>query len=188
MTAEAIVAEAPRLPIAAQLEAMLTAALDTLAGNLTATLGGPVGRLVIAPGSVTPADGCCGDGCGSVDGPPCGQAHVRLAGIWPSTTFPQPDGAYRRCVGDLAVQIELGVYRCAAGLDASGNPPSPQEMTADAAVALDDYAAMRATALGVYGRNAVVLGAWTPLGPSGYCHGGSVLFTAAYNLGRPPAV
>lgn len=178
--------EPARQPLGVALVRALALALDTLGAELAGTAGGPVGRLVLAPGAAVPADGCCSDTC-DTEGGPCGQAHVRLSRIWNSTRFPAPDVTLNGCSGMLAAEIELGVYRCAAGMDGDGEPPTPEDVGQDAVVAMDDLAAMRATALSVFGRSVPVIpGFWVPVGPSGYCHGGTLLFTAQFNPANPP--
>lgn len=174
---------APVYGLGAGLDTMLGLALDALVEGLAGTMAGPVGNALLAPGSAVPADWCCACGGGATD--LCGQAHVRLSRLWPSTVFPVPDASIRRCSGELAVEVELGVFRCAAGLDEDGSPPPPERVAYDARVALDDLAAMHTVASSTFGRTPVVVGEWTPIGPSGYCHGGQLLFTVAFNPLRP---
>lgn len=148
-----------------------------LADNLAATVSGAIGHTFLVPGVQVAADWCCPGNCGDS---PCGQAWVRLVQLYPSRTFPVLDLTYSKAPGSqLAVQFELGVLRCVHGLDDDGNAPLPAEMTGDALAALDDVAAMRATALGALGPRRVVLGQYTAVGPQGYCSGGTTLFTAA---------
>jgi hypothetical protein len=173
-----------RLGVGAGLQVLLTTALDALTEALAGTVGGPCGRAVIAPGSVVPADGCCAEEADEMSG----QAHVRLSRLFPSRVFPQPDAAYSRAPSLLAAEVELGVYRCVAGMDDAGYPPTPEEVTADAVRALDDLAAMRRTALETFGRTPVVVGASSPVGPNGYCAGATMLFTVSFNPDCAPGL
>jgi hypothetical protein len=174
----------PVHPVGTGLLTILNTALSALLSNLADSVGGPVARAVIAPGAAAAADGCCYDDAAGLSG----QAHVRLSRLYPSTRFPQPDATYSRMPTMLAAEIELGVYRCVAGLDDGGNPPPPDEVTADAVRALDDVAALQKTALGTFGRTPVVLGQVVTLGPGGYCAGAVQLFTIAFNQACPPGV
>lgn len=175
-----VVVPEPNTIVGRGLFTMLSAAAARLAQELAGTVGGPVARVVVAPASAVPADGCCVDVDGSY-----GQCHARLARLYPSRRFPAPDAGWSPAPLEFAAEIELGVFRCVSGLDDQGEAPAVEEMAADTAVAMDDVAAMQATALAVFGRM-VVLGQYTPLGPSGYCAGGSMLFTVAFNPNCPP--
>jgi hypothetical protein len=156
--------------------ALLSWLLDTACEDLAATASGPVGARLIAPGSAPPpADWCCQTDAG------LGMAWVRVTRRYRSTSFPSPDSTPGRCAGPLAVECELGVYRCVATLGDRGEAPSPAEVTADAMAADAD-----ACALG----NAVnrlawthVRGAWTPVGPSGGCGGGAQLVVVSIGQG-----
>ncbi len=158
--------------------ALLSWLLDAACEELAATASGPVGARLIAPGSVAPpADWCCQTAEG------LGMAWVRVTRRYLSTAFPAPDSTPGACrTGQLAVECELGVYRCVATLDDRGEPPSPAEVTADALAADADACALA---------NAVnrlswthVRGAWVPAGPSGGCGGGAQL--VAVSIGQGP--
>lgn len=108
-----------------------------------------------------------------------GQAWVRVASMFPTATFPQPyTGNPGPCGGNYdgwAVQLELGVLRCAPSPDSRGRLPSCEQNTAAARRALADAHIMRRAVMCCdwYGRDAkLIVGAWQPVGPDGGCHGG----------------
>jgi hypothetical protein len=163
--------------------------LTCLCDALDASLGGPVCRCCLAPGVAVPMDVCCQ--CGAGDG----QAAVRVAQIYPTTSFPDPIVQSSRCMQmEWAVVLEMVVYRCAATLDDSDppQPPTCEEVTRDALVAADDAAAMRCAVTCCFGADpcepGAVPGAWQPIGPSGGCHGGAMQVTVALGAEYCPGV
>lgn len=120
-----------------QLIDVASALLACLCEQLANTLGGSVCRCCLEPGQAVPMDVCCDCGHGN------GKAAVRLAQLVP---VGQPRG---RCAADDRWQavFEMTVQRCAAPMRDDGQPPSCEEVTRDAAVAIDDAAAMRHAAL-----------------------------------------
>lgn len=161
------------LPVGVQLQNMLTAILGVLAGNVAITCGGPIDRMVIAPGLTVPADSCCGTG---------GQAHVRLSRLAPTRNFPAPDLVYSQVPVSLMAEIEIGVYRCVSGLDEGANPPGAGVVIDEAVRALDDLAALRETALTALGPDVpVVISGTSAVGPSGYCAGVTLMFLTPFN-------
>ena len=170
-------APAPRTSLGGLLAAIMDTALQTLAAELAGTVSGPIGHTFLVPGTAVAADWCCPGDCASG---PCGQAWVRLVQLYPTRVFPAPDATWSKVPSvDSAIQLELGVLRCVAGLGENGEAPAPEEMTADAIAALDDAAALRAAAQRALAPRRVVLGGYTAAGPQGYCAGGTQLFTAA---------
>lgn len=155
--------------------------LQAVGEELAAGQAGPVGTQLLAPGAgPPPADWCCRHtGPDGTDGE--GMAWVRLVRRYPSTRFPAPDTTPARCGASWAVDVELGVYRCAHTLDDQGNPPTAAEMTADALMVNDDAHSLLRAACRV--RWPYVIGAWTPLGPSGGCVGGAQLLAVALSSG-----
>jgi len=157
--------------------ALLSWLLDTACEELGKTANGPVGERLIAPGSsAPPADWCCQTPLG------LGMAWVRVTRRYRSTVFPAPDSTPDRCTGPLAVECELGVYRCVSVLGDSGEPPSAAEVTADALAADADACALAEAVNRLSWTH--VRGAWTPIGPSGGCGGGAQMVVVA--LGRGP--
>jgi hypothetical protein len=162
------------------------ALLQCLCTALETSIAGPVCQCCLHPGTVVPMDLCCDCGTGQ------GQAAVRIVSIYPTRSFPTQTFLVERCPpGELAVVLEMTVYRCAATMDDAGNPPSCAAMTHDALVAADDAGAMRCAALCCFGQLdpdlLVVLGAWQPLGVAGACHGGSMQVTVRASNLCPPA-
>ena len=117
------------------------------------------------------------DGC-------CGQLWVRLVSLYPSAAFPEQD-ALPRALEDMAwaVVLEVGVVRPAPVIqEVAGEavlPPMEEEQEA-AAVAVTDAAIIRQALMSNYAQDqdvAVVLGAYTPLGPDGGIVGGATTVT-----------
>lgn len=111
-----------------------------------------------------------------------GLAYVKINRVYPSTdNFPEQDLTFLPC-GPFAygVDLEMGVFRCAPTSDAS-TLPTCAAWTAAARQVANDQQAMRA-ALCCLRENLeqgapVVIGEWTPLGPSGNCVGGTQTVT-----------
>lgn len=124
-------------------------------------------RVVAAPGRTATSDWCWA-GCSTV--------YVRLDTAFPSTAFPTPAAAAETCAARLAARFHVGVYRCVAGLDSQGNPPSAADQTADAFAIMDDAERLRcaitAAVRPVVGARNMILGSWTPDGVDGDCAGG----------------
>lgn len=161
------------LPVGVQLQNILTTVLGVLAANVAITCGGPIDRVVIAPGLTVPADSCCATG---------GQAHVRLSRLAPTRNFPAPDVVYSQVPVLLMAEIEIGVYRCVSGLDDNAYPPGAGTVIDEAVRAMDDLAALRETALTALGPDTpvVILGT-SAVGPSGYCAGMTLTFSTPFN-------
>lgn len=124
----------------------------------------------LIPGDLAPID--CGEEakCG-------GQAWVRLATGFPSTSFPIPDTGASCATKGMAYQIEVATSRCVTVMDNKGNPPTLQESLADTRLQLADMAAMkRAICEALRGGPKYILGQYLPL-TSGGCGGGGWLIT-----------
>lgn len=168
---------APSTP--SRVVALLGWLLDTACEELAATRNGPVGVRMVAPGSsAPPADWCCE----TPDGSGVGQAWVRVTRRYRSTAFPAPESTPVCRVSQLAVEIEVGVYRCVSALGQHGEPPDPAAVTADALGADADACALGAAVDRLSWTH--VRGAWVPLGPSGGCGGGAQLVVVALEHGR----
>lgn len=104
-----------------------------------------------------------------------GMAWVRVMGLWPSATFPSADGIGRglgrsTCTSPLAVQVELGVARCAPMPGDDGEPPSMVDQFEATRRQLADMAAMRRAVVCCQGKDAryrIDLGPYSPGGPTG---------------------
>lgn len=173
-------ADTTALPLAESL-------LACLCGELDDTVGGPVCTCCLSPGP-EPADCCPCDGGD-------GKAWVRVIRIFATgARFALPALDPSACkTGALAVELELGVYRCVSTIDDEGNSPTCDQRNADAAKILDDAAAMRravkccfpATDEGTHRQ--VIIGDWRSLGPEGGCAGGALTVTIEAADCCPPA-
>jgi hypothetical protein len=114
----------------------------------------------------------------------CGQLWVRIADVYPSRRFPEPD-AFPADAEDLAwaVMVEVGIVRPATMVtEIDGQPvlPSMQEETDAAERTLIDAALLRQALLVTYAEQfdvTVLLGRWVPLGPEGGVVGGAYTAT-----------
>jgi hypothetical protein len=125
--------------------------------------------------------------CGACSGDRCGMAWVRLNSVFPSTVFPTQDVSATGCTPMLAFEVELGVVRCAPIGDDYGNPPKAEEWEAAAQLQVLDMMAMREAVECCFGAFETMLGAFTPIGPTGGCVGGSwaVAVAPGYYGGAP---
>lgn len=132
------------------------------------------------PGSLAVADWCsCSTDRRGVKG--CGMAWVRLdRGPWPTDTFPQVSQAPNNCGSQLAVQLEIGVYRCLPVSSADGDPPSATTQANVVLRQLADVAAMHRviTCCPAIQDRPHVMGAYQPR-DSGDCGGGVWSFQVA---------
>lgn len=110
-----------------------------------------------------------------------GLAWVRVANVYPSANFPEPDSEPSNC-GPIqwAVVLELGAARCAPTADAYNVPTCEQWLNVSKAV-LDDRAAMvRAVCCWAADTTApYLLGQWLPWPTEGGCVGGTMTVTVA---------
>lgn len=148
----------------------------TLVGALTAALastraGAPC-ISVVHPGTSTPSYGWCDCEDGE------GMAWTRVVSVSPTGIFPGPlsKPVMRGDVVQLAAVIELGVERCYWSTE-DNSMPSIGILDSMARDALDDAAAMLAAVRCAGLESDVVLGPWTPRGPSGGIHGGTMTVT-----------
>lgn len=142
--------------------------------------GRAVGLAHLAPGAEVAWDDCCK-----------GQLWVRTVEVYPTmngSPFPNQDLRQAGCgVEMLAVQIGVGVMRCAATLNDQGQPPSAAQMTKDAVGILQDQATVLHTLTCLPGNGYIkklLINRWTPQGPSGSCAGGE--WTAYIAVGVCP--
>lgn len=119
-----------------------------------------------------------------------GVGWVRVAAIYPSENFPNPDAAWSSC-GPMqwAAVLELGVARCAPTPEAD-DMPSGDDWNAIAEAVLADAAAMR-KALCCFADLETdrmhLAGLWQPLPVEGGCVGGSMSVTVAIDNCDCPA-
>lgn len=113
-----------------------------------------------------------------------GLAYVKVNQIYPSVDFPEPYESGIDCgTGSWAVDLEMGVFRCAPVGDENTIPTCEQWTEATTQVSYDS-AAMRA-AVACFrgtlepGQDAVVR-PWLPLPSEGGCTGGTQIVTVAF--------
>lgn len=103
-----------------------------------------------------------------------GLGYVKVNNIYPSTNFPEQDTEAYDCVRAWAVELEMGVFRCAPGQVGSLVPCA--DWTATAQQLMHDAQAMRKAACCLFAQllpgTGTLPGQWTPLGPQGGCTGG----------------
>lgn len=172
-----VVTDPSVLPVATSLLACLQEALADTAdppANVSLRVGTQV-ELLLAQSR----DECC-EGVG----------WVRVAAIYPSDEFPQPNTVWSSC-GPLqwAAVLEMGVGRCAPTPEADELPTSDEWNTIAQAV-LDDAAAMRRALCcftDLEQDRMHVAGLWQPLPVEGGCVGGYMTVTIAIDNCDCPA-
>jgi hypothetical protein len=115
-----------------------------------------------------------------------GLAWVRPVQISPTNNFPTPESAWQNCPpGDLAVEVELGMLRCAP-IMAEGSSDADLLLVTEGQWAtttsrvLADAAALRRAACCMIGKGyAVFVGSWSPVAVEANCAGGSMRITVA---------
>jgi hypothetical protein len=137
--------------------------------QLQDSLGGPPAVCCLTSGAPVVPE-CCG-----------GFSWVRLIGAYPSIAFPQVAAAPQRCFIDTwALQVEVGITRCApVPCDSLSAACCTAEADA-AAILLDDFTRMRMLfTCGCIGlpSDLIIPGAFKVYGPEGGCIGGSITAT-----------
>lgn len=115
-----------------------------------------------------------------------GQAYVRVAGVYPSSEFPAPEGgAVSPCgLQTWAVALEMGVFRCLPS-EGSTEPMTCEQWATSATTAFSDGQALRRAAcrmanLTETGTSVALdlsVGQVVPAGPDGNCVGQTLLVT-----------
>lgn len=114
-----------------------------------------------------------------------GLAWVRPGQISPTNTFPTPESAWTPCPpGELAVEVEIGMLRCAPIMAPGGDDamliPTAAQHAQTAYRVLADAAALRRAACCLIDRGySVFVGSWSPLPIEANCAGGSMRITVA---------
>jgi hypothetical protein len=141
----------------------------------------PACRYTLAASDAPAWDECCECGTGN------GQVWVQLQSITPvGNTI---DGAFQPDCGlMMSASVVVGVLRCAAVLDDSGNAPSAFTLTTEAREQMLDAAIVRQAIKCLFadldesGTDVTYgLGVWAPLGPDGGCVGGSQALVIRFN-------
>lgn len=156
-----------------------------VSGLAADTATGAPCRTCLAIGGSIAADGCCT----CTDGGN-GQLAVTVTQIYPSATFPQPandDGRQSRCgVAFLVAEVHVQIHRCVHTSDEAGNPPTCEQLLADAIMWHADAAAIRkAVGCCVSDMKAArtirdfTVGATTALGEEGGCAGSDLQLLVA---------
>lgn len=153
----------PPPPITQAVVVALAELGDCVCAELTQTGGGEPCWCGLYPGQQV-----AWESCGECSGGRCGMGYVRVAGVFPSESFPVA-AIDRRCTLPLVWAIEVGALRCFP-YTSDGDAPPPTEM-ADAAVVqiLDASALHRAIKCCSV---EVAVQSYTPVGPMGGCVGG----------------
>lgn len=114
-----------------------------------------------------------------------GLAWVRPVQISPTNTFPTPESAWSPCPpGELAVEIEIGMLRCAPIMAPGGDDamliPTAAQHAQTAYRVLADAAALRRAACCLINQGySVFVGSWSPVPVEANCAGGSMRITVA---------
>jgi hypothetical protein len=129
---------------------------------------------LIPTGLETVIDNCCP-----------GLAWVRVINVVPTTSFPSPANTMVGCPDTLfAANLELGVSRCAAGIDEDGTIPI-ETLDYEAVQFGKDRSALIQTVIcdmAVYFECKISLGAWEPLATQGGCYGSTVQVAIPYRM------
>lgn len=115
-----------------------------------------------------------------------GLAWVRPVQVSPTSAFPTPESAWQPCPpGELAVEIELGMLRCAPFM-ADGSSDADLLLVTEGQWAtttnrvLADAAAMRRAACCMIAKGyTVFVGSWNPVAVEANCTGGTMRITVA---------
>jgi hypothetical protein len=109
-----------------------------------------------------------------------GQLWVRLQTVLPAGLGQQQAGGQIQPCGvpAWAAQIGVGIIRCVASIDDSGEPPDPVQLTQDTLQASADRQIIMETMGCIVRPNLekLVVMNWLPLGPMGGCAGGEWTF------------
>jgi hypothetical protein len=124
---------------------------------------------------VVPGDGIVVDFAGGCRDGRQGMAWVRMTSLYPATGVNVVDETPNNCGAGIGMDFELGIVRPVAVMDARGNPPTPEQYLAAAALANDDALVML-KALRCCPTIAdldATVGTYTPAGPEGGVVGGT---------------
>lgn len=175
------IADDPVFPIAESL-------LECLCSLLPQTLRGAVCSCCVYPGTEAPMDACCE--CRLPDGTAAeGQAWIvrgeqrRIAGGLQDVATGED-----RCANGWAVDFTMGVYRCAAVLDAAGDAPTCDQIEENAKALASDEAALRETIICCFpllleelGGGRYLVGGINQITPNGGCMGTTMDVTVEFS-------
>lgn len=105
-----------------------------------------------------------------------GHAFIRAPAVYPSNQFPQQTIRTGNCTIGTAVQIEVGVLRCAPSMQDNADAPDPEDVSATSRQVYYDAQVVKDVLDGFEiagGRRAnLILGGWEPYDVEGGCAGG----------------
>lgn len=120
------------------------------------------------------------DFCTDCDNGTCGMAWVRLDSMFPSSQFPSIDSQANQCRSPMAYRLVVGAVRCMPTVEEDGSLPDEGAiLDATLAIHLDMIAMRRAIQCCFTSDEQIMLGAYEPIGPQGYCAGGQWMVTVA---------
>lgn len=110
-----------------------------------------------------------------------GTAFVRVTTLYPSfQAFPAPDVDAFPCQQQaMALGYEVGIMRCAPAGTISQVPSAAEWLVAQQQQMVDAKSLFKTLCCysGIYNMDAMLMGPWTPVGPTGACLLGSVTLT-----------
>jgi hypothetical protein len=109
-------------------------------------------------------------GCTECDSGRCGSAWVRLDGVWPYVSFPNPEVGLT-CAATMGYTVEVGVVRCMP-LNDDGSPLDTAESLDVALAGAADMQALLYAISCCFGDVLHTVDSWVPVGPQGGCVGG----------------
>jgi hypothetical protein len=154
--------------------------LSACAVESLAKSGLPAADFVTVQPGLTPVQDYVGNGKS------CSEIIINMLNSFPANPFPNPDQS-ATCASELAYQLQIGLFRCAApmgGTKQSPKPPTPAEQLNSTRQHLADMAAMKRAIACCMGRESrsYVLQGFTPYGPSGNVVGGSWTFLVGQEI------
>lgn len=152
-----------------------TALLTDLAACLCATITDTPGVGEVCFCGVIPGDGVVTDYAGCSQWERNGMAWVRQTLMYPASGIDVVNTTVNNCASLTGMDIELGMVRPVAVVDDRGNPPTPEEYEAAAAVMNDDAEVMLAAVQCCDRLHDLdyILGTYQPFGPLGGVVGGT---------------
>lgn len=132
--------------------------------------GQKVRSQTIEPASPAGLDHCCPN----TDSDEDGHAYIRIVRAHVTSPFPQQSLQPTVC-RDVGVLVEVGVLRCAQTMDATGAPPTPEEITELAQLVVADMSIMYCVLAGHtpdYANFPLAIDTYTPIEVEGGCAGG----------------
>ena len=150
-------------PITQAVVVALADLADCVCTELASSGGGPTCWCGLYPGATV-----SWDFCGECAGDLCGMGYVRLAGVFPYSSFPEPL-TDTRCTRPLGWSVDVGALRCVP-TSADGSLPDPTTMSEVAINQVLDASALH-RAIKCCGYDVAIEG-YLPVGPQGGCVGG----------------